>query len=79
MSSQFWKLLLAERFTQVVDSNPWVRCASGNVCLLYKVDVINAPMIMDDMGSINLHTLRKPLSYSPTEISMEDEKTKKET
>ena len=28
---QIWKLLLAERFTQVVDSNPWVRCASGNV------------------------------------------------
>ena len=24
-------MTLAERFTQVMDSMPWVRCASGNV------------------------------------------------
>ena len=31
--SDWWKfkITLAERFTQVMDSIPWVRCASGNV------------------------------------------------
>ena len=34
---RIWKLLLAERFTQVVDFNPWVRCASGNVFTMFIV------------------------------------------
>ena len=34
LTDKKFKMTLAERFTQVMDSIPWVRCASGNVFAL---------------------------------------------
>ena len=55
---QIWKLLLAERFTQVVDSYPWVRCASGNV---WVKPVRNAKRIFFGDISETKRTIRDPI------------------
>ena len=52
-TNQFWTIL-AERFTQVMDSNPWVRCTSGNVFLTESIFLNEREWTPD---SVTLHTV----------------------
>ena len=46
---------MTERFTQVMDSMPWVRCASGNVsCICYQAFLVFIANVFLDLVAVIL-------------------------
>ena len=61
----YFVLILAAETTQVSDSTPWVRCASGNV---YKLSHHMAPLSKATSGNCEIHKMERQGKFNRTRV-----------